>query len=364
MAGTAAVGALAACGSDPGSSSDEPAVTNASSDAAANDDERLAATTDVFAEFDNNGPGCAVAIRHPDGITDWQVGLADIERGAPIDADTVFDIGSVSKQITGGVIAALVLDDALGLDDVVGDYVEGLSVDIGATTIADLVHHTSGLPDYIELLDAELDEVTDADDALDAISASVATFEPGAEFEYSNTNYLLLAEAAATAGGDTFPALNDSLIFSRLGMDRSVVRDDQGTLLDAQATGYEEAGADWQPVSSSWRQTGDGAVHSTPRDLLAWSELFITGSADGEGVGSDEWVELMLSAGDVADEDGTSYGFGISVGNGIVSHAGSWIGYSSYLGIRPADEVAVAISCNIDELDAEGLGIAVLDIWT
>ncbi len=326
----------------------------------------MAATAEVFADFDEDGPGCAVAIRHTGGIAEWQVGLADVERNEPIAADTVFDIGSVSKQITGGVVAALVLDGAIVLDDVVGEYIDGLASGPGSATVADLVHHTSGFVDYVDLLDADIEDVTDASDALAAIRRSAPAFDPGTAFEYSNTNYLLLAQVSEAVSDRTFAELTESLVFSPLGMEQSIVRDDQGELLDGQAVGYERTGASWDPVMSKWRQTGDGAVHSTPLDLMRWSELFITGGRNefSNGVvGSDDWVELMLSAGDIDDDDGTGYGFGVSVGGGMVSHAGSWLGYSSWLGIRPADGVAVAVACNIDELDAEGLGLDVVDIW-
>ena len=363
---TAALAALcvgAACSSDVGPSTDERVDDGAGLD---DTDARLASTAQVFGDFDTNGPGCAVAIRHADGVAEWQVGLADIERDDPIDADTIFDIGSVSKQITGGVVAALVLDDAIVLDDPVGEYVDGLPPDLGAATIADLVHHTSGLEDYVDLLDADFEEVTDADDALAALRTSGSNFAPGTAFEYSNTNYFLLAQVSEVVSDQRFAELTETLVFSPLGMERSVVRDDQGELLDGQAVGYEPTGAGWDRAMSRWRQTGDGAVHSTPLDLVRWSELFMPGdrAADSDGVvGSDEWVELMLSAGAVDDDDGTVYGFGVSVGDGMVAHAGSWLGYSSWLGIRPAEGVAVAVACNIDGLDAEALGLDVLDIW-
>jgi CubicO group peptidase (beta-lactamase class C family) len=363
---TTALAALcvgAACSSDVGTSTAEDLDDAAELDAA---DPRLAATAQVFGDLDERGPGCAVAIRHADGVAEWQIGLADIERNDPIDADTVFDIGSVSKQITGGVVAALVLDGEIGLDDPVGEYISGLDAGLESATVADLVHHTSGLADYVDLLDADFEEVTDAGDALAAIRSSGPNFAPGTAFEYSNTNYFLLAQVSEVVSGQSFAELTDSLVFSPLGMEQSVVRDDQGELLDGQAVGYERTGTNWDPAMSRWRQTGDGAVHSTPLDLVRWSELFLTGdrAVDDGVVGSDEWIDVMLSTGDVEDDDGTGYGFGVSVGNGMVTHAGSWLGYSSWLGMRPSEGVAVALACNIDGLDAETLGLDVLEVWT
>ena len=328
-------------------------------------DSRVSASAELFGGLDVDGPGCSAAIRHLDGVHDVQVGLADVSGDAPITPDTIFDIGSVSKQMTAGVVAAQIIDGDLDLDEPITTYFDGLPPGSSAVTIEDLVHHTSGLPDYTELLDAELDEVTDAGDAIDAVRAADGlNFEPGTDFDYSNTNYVLLAELSALAGQADFVELSGQYIFEPLAMASTTVRDDQGDLLDGQATGYEQIGPDeFEIVSSSWRQTGDGAVHSTPRDVLRWAEVFITPTTDDAIVGSQEWVDSMLQPGSVSD-DGTDYAFGVSVGNGLISHSGSWIGYSSYLAIRPDAGTAVAISCNIDEFDADSLGNALLDIWS
>lgn len=346
----------------------DPSDDVVSQDGASGDDEfeaQRSQTDALFIDIGDDQPGCSAAVRHSGGVTAFQYGLADVQAGDPITVDTIFDIASVSKQMTAGVIAAQAIDGVIDLDEPVSSYFDGLPAGSESATISDLVHHTSGLPDYTELLDAEIDEITDADDAIDAVRAVPENnFEPGADFEYSNTNYVLMAELAASSADTSFVELSNEYIFAPLQMTSTVVRDDQGDPLDGQAIGYEETDSgDFEIVSSSWRQTGDGAVHSTPTDVLRWAEVFIEPTTGDDVVGSPEWVELMLQPGEVAD-DGTDYAFGLTVDDSMISHSGSWIGYGSYLVIHPDAGTAVAISCNIDGFDADSLGDALLDIWS
>ena len=326
--------------------------------------EAIEATEAVFAELDGARPGCTVAVRADGEDTVRSFGLADVEAGTELSATSIYDLASVSKQITAGAVALLALDGELSLDDDVTEW-----LDIGpfpeTITIGDLVHHTSGLPDYIPQLDAELSDVTTMDDAVEAITDGRdddPLFSPGTDFDYSDTNDVLLSLIVEEASGRSLADFTAERIFTPLGMDDSRVRDDQGTPLDRQAQGYEEVAESFAPVGSAWRQTGDGSVFAPPSDLLAWARPFLEGG-DGDGVGSSEWVELMQQTGPAPDGD-DEYGFGLVVGDGTLSHSGSWIGYSSALVMQPEEALAVAVACNVDRLDAESLAFDVLDVWT
>lgn len=330
------------------------------------DDELLAQTSAIFAEYDGDGPGCVVGIRWSGESHVMAFGMADVDAAEPLTFESIFDIGSVSKQFTAGAIALLVTDGDLALDTEVSSIVNiepfGASV-----SVSDLVHHTSGLPDYTELLDAEDDEVTTNDDVIKLVAADgfEPAFDPGTAFEYSNTNYVLLSRVVADVSGESLVDFSATRIFEPLGMSNSVVRDDQGDLLDGQAQGYGDDGGSWTPVGSSWQQTGDGAIHATIPDLLRWADLFLPGASDvGGGLGSPVWQQQMLEPGKV-DDDGSQYAFGIGIedGGNILAHAGSWIGYSSALTIEPSADVAVAVSCNIDDIDADELSREVLAVW-
>ena len=358
---------LGACALDPDNG--EPNINGEPSINEDQDDNRPAQTAAVFAEFDDASPGCAVAVRYGDGATYLgQFGQADLDAAAPISASTIFDIGSVSKQITAGAIALLVVEGDLSLDDDVTQIVDEIGPYNETITVGDLVHHTSGLPDYIDLLDAGDDEVTTMTDALQAIASPAGdpVVKPGTSFEYSNTNYVLLSVIVERVTGQSLGDYTQAAIFEPLGMDDSTVRDDQGALILGQAQGYEPDGDQWEPAGSSWQQTGDGAVHTTAADLLAWVDLFVADAQVGN-LGSPEWLNVMLAPGSVADEAG-EYGGGIEIiGSGdeqILRHGGSWIGYGSAIVMQPSEGRAVAVTCNIDGVEAEGLAASTFDIWS
>lgn len=345
---------------DGGRASNPDVVVMASSERAAMDA--------VFSDFDDESPGCAVAVRSDDGdYLDAQYGLADLDADEPITAETVFDIGSVSKQLTAGAVALLINDGELVLEDDITGLVNELGLYNDVITVSDLLHHTSGLPDYVELLDAEDDEATTMADALDVITSAQGDplVAPAVDFEYSNTNYVLLSIIVERTSSMSLAEFSATEIFEPLGMNASVVRDDQGMLFHHQAQGYADDEGEWMPAGSSWQQTGDGAVHSTPLDLLLWTELFFAEPAD-EGLGSDDWLDVMTSPGSVADGD-DRYGGGLElIGNGdnlILRHGGSWIGYGSALVMKPSAGLAVAVACNIDGVDAESLAAETFGIW-
>ena len=316
----------------------------------------------AVAGIDPDGAGCVVGARTPDGQQLATAGLADVEDGAAITEDTIFDIASVSKQMTAGAIALLVVDGDLSLDDPIDELLD-LPLDTTDVTVGDLLHHTSGLPDYTGLLDAGDDEVTTNDDAVTSLEDQELAFDPGTDFEYSNTNYQLLGQVVDVVTGEDLVTFSTQELFGPLGMDDTVVRDDQGDLLPGQAQGYEAAGDGWTAVGTSWQQTGDGAVHSTVPDLLRWAELFLDDPTE-EGLGSAAWLEVMTTPGPVLD-GGVGYGGGLAideVDDGLLlSHAGSWVGVASSLQMLPDAGLAVAVLCNGDDIDADGMASELLD---
>jgi CubicO group peptidase (beta-lactamase class C family) len=343
-----------------GLSTEDPAATATSA-------EQLDATDAVFADFDATTPGCAVGVLL-DGRTVVATGYggADLDAGTPMAADAVIDVASVSKQITAGAVMGLVVDGDLDLDDDITDWLPDLDVTPGTVTVADLVHHTSGLPDYIDLLDADLDEVTTADDALDAL-AGVDAEQPGTAFDYSNTGYFLLGQIVESVTGLTLVDHAAAEVFEPLGMTDSRYRDDQGRTPPGEAVGYyDEGDGTYEVAVGRWRQTGDGAVHTTATDLLRWARLFLD-PPTGDGIGSPEWLDLMRTPGPIPDVDGSRYGGGIGIddvdGAEVLFHSGGWTGVSSHLQIRTDDDLAVAVACNVDDLDAEALADEVVDIW-
>jgi len=319
----------------------------------------------VFADFDRAGsPGCAVGIADEGKIVvEEQYGQADLGAGTPITEETVFDVGSVSKQFTAASILLLEQDGALSLDDEVHGYVPELP-DYGEDVfLDDLLHHTSGIPDYIGLLfDAGFDErgVSTTADALAALVAEPELdFVPGTEFSYSNSNYFLLSLVVERVSGRSLRRFADERIFEPLGMDDSFFRDDSTEVIDNRALGY--ADGTFELYTSDWEQTGDGALHTTVGDLLAWADNFVTAK-----LGGDAFVASMLEPGQLDDGSFVDYSAGVVVtGAGrdlTISHSGAWVGYTADLEIFPEQDLAVAVTCNVT-VDPEALAAEAVDVY-
>lgn len=315
----------------------------------------------MLAVLDPGEPGCAAAVGIDDDIV-WEgaVGLAVLDPPKPIDATTIFDIASTSKQFTATAVLLLVEEGLLDLDDSLSSVVAGLPAWAETTTLAHLLHHQSGIPDYTDLLEQDYDERTTAEDALATLrQVEELDFDPGSAFEYSNSGYFLLSLVVESVSGDPLPELLDEQVFTPLGLDAVM---DPVPDLDGRAASYASEGDGFVTADSRWEQTGDGGVQTTPRELVRWAREYWEPTLGGEDLLSGR------TAGAVDDGDGARYGAGIVIsededGRTVLSHAGSWAGFVSDLMIMPEERIAVAVTCNLDEHDPTEMAGELLDLW-
>ncbi|MBM7808913.1 CubicO group peptidase (beta-lactamase class C family) [Geodermatophilus bullaregiensis] len=325
------------------------------------DVERSSARSDDLLErvLAADAPGCSAAVG-VDGEVVWAGarGLADLTTGRPISTSTTFDVASVSKQFTATAVLLLEQDGVLSLDDPLSRWVPGLPAWAGTVTVDHLVHQTSGIPDYLADLAAAGVQVTDRttqQDALAAIAAHPDLRHPAGErFEYSNSDYVLLAEVVAAAAGRPLPQFLADRVFGPL--DLAMVLDPSGA--DPGNTGTSSArshvraspGAPWEPAGSRFGQVGDGSVQTTPSELVRWADVYRTGVLGGRSL-------LDAQVGDPAPVEGsTGYGAGVYVDRGgALSHPGSWAGFLSGFAVSADRHVAVAVSCNGDQAGTDDL---------
>jgi len=289
-------------------------------------------------------------------------GVADTATGAKITTDTVFDIASVSKQFTATAILLLVDAGRLTLDDPLSEHVPGLPAWAATVTVAQLMHQTSGIPDYIGLLaDAgyQDSDPTTQEQALQAlVGVSSLEFEPGARFEYSNSNYLLLAEIVQRVSGEALPGYLSAQIFQPL--DLAMVMDPGGNIA-GKAKSYGQDGAGYAVADSAWRQVGDGAIQTTPSQLVRWADNYRTGE-----VGGQKLLDAQL-AGAVETDDGSDdrYGAGIYLlPDGALAHDGGWAGFVTAFHISTDRRSSVAVSCNAGDQDPAAIAEELGQIWT
>lgn len=168
-------------------------------------------------------PGAMVdVIRDGKVLLSKGYGLADLEHEVPITDATAFTVGSNSKQFTAFAIHLLAQDGKLTLDDDIRTYLPEVP-DFGKTiTIRHLLHHTSGLRDYFNLMFStgwRPDDVITQDDALTLVERQCAlNFAPGQEHMYSNTGYLLLGQNVQRVSGKALAQFARERIFEPLGM--------------------------------------------------------------------------------------------------------------------------------------------------
>ncbi len=321
----------------------------------------------VFAEYSRpDAPGCAVGV-YRDGTMLYArgYGLADLERRVPITPATVFDIGSTSKQFTAATIVLLAQEGKLSLDDDVRRFLPELPKYERTITVRQLLHHTSGIRDYIGLLrlaGMRYDDVTTADDALHMLVRQRAlNFAPGNEYLYNNSGYFLLSLVVERI---TKRSLRDEArdrIFAPLGMTHTQYLGSYNDIVPDRAIGYEPVRGSFQADMPRWLQLGDGAVFSTVQDLLHWEANSRTTQVGGAAMRDTMLTRGRLNSGKVLD-----YALGLMHGEhrGLttVMHGGSWGGYVAELVRFPAQRYGVAVLCNRADADPPTLALQVADV--
>jgi CubicO group peptidase (beta-lactamase class C family) len=327
------------------------------------------AVDQVFAEYAKAGsPGCALGVFR-DGKTIYAkgYGLANLEQNVPITPQTVFDIGSTSKQFTAASILLLEKQGKLSVNDDVRKYVSELP-DYGHTiTILNLLNHTSGLRDYLTLMSLaaiNLDGVTTDDDALAIIARQKKlNFEPGSEYLYSNSGFFLLSVIVKRTSGKTLRDFAQENIFTPLAMTHTQYRDDHTALIPNRALAYDrKENGPYVLDVSYFEQTGDGAVHTTVADLQKWDENFYSAQ-----VGGKEFLAEIQQQGRLAGGKSLDYAKGLAIGDyrGLhtVSHGGSWGGYRAQLLRFPEQHFSVACLCNTGGADTTRLARGVAEVF-
>jgi CubicO group peptidase (beta-lactamase class C family) len=345
-------------------------VSQAASAAAPNlpDEKAKAAIDEIFADLTSPGsPGCALAVAR-DGkiIYEKGYGLASIELNVPITPQTIFDIGSTSKQFTAASILLLEKQGKLSVSDDIRKYIPELPDYGHKITILHLLNHTSGLRDYLELMTlagTNIDSVTDDDDALKIIARQKAlNFEPGSDWLYSNTGFFLLSTIVKRVSGKTLREFAAENIFQPLEMTQTQYRDDHTHLIPNRALAYEEKDHGYALSVSYFEQTGDGAVHTSVEDILKWDENFYTGK-----VGGKPFLAELQESGHLNNGKKLDYAKGLFVheyrGLPAVDHGGAWGGYRAQLLRFPGQHFSVACLCNLANAGPDRRAYRVADVY-
>ena len=311
----------------------------------------------LFAEWDRpDSPGCALGVIQDGKLVHTRgFGQASLEHSVPITPHTVFDVGSMSKQFTAASIGLLVQDGKLGVEDDIHEWVSELA-DFGVpVTLDHLMHHTSGLPDYLMLLVAKGWHFTDWTRPADALAVLAGVkqldFAPGTRFAYSNTNYFLLSLVIERAGGQPFQDFARERLFAPLGMTETLLLHDHSLVVPHRATGYTpRTGGGFGVEMSDFEQLGDGGVQTTVEDLVRWDANFYAHT-----VGGDALQTFLHATGTLADGKPIVYARGLFVdelgGLRRVRHGGAWAGYRAELMRFPEHRTSIVCLCNLNTMN-------------
>ncbi len=332
--------------------------------------ESLEAKVDrVFAEWDKpDSPGAALSVvKDREIIYKRGYGIANLEYDIPIAPTTVFDIASVSKQFAGFAIATLLHEGKLSLDDDIRMHLPDVP-DFGTKiTIRHLVHHTSGLRDWVQALviaGGEMDDVISFKHILKMVRRQKElNFEPGTAFLYSNTGYNLLAEIVEKITGDSFREWTDANIFKPLAMTSTHFHDDHEMIVKNRAYSYlsiKDNG--FKNAVNNLTALGSSSLYSTVEDLAKWIMNF-----DNARIGGQAVIEQMHQRGVLNNGEQISYAFGLDIGEyralKTVGHGGSWRGFRSHLLCFPDQKFGIVILCNLDTFNPLNLARKIADIY-
>jgi CubicO group peptidase (beta-lactamase class C family) len=296
-------------------------------------------------------PGCSAAVaKHGQVVWAGAGGLADLATKTPDTTSTRFDIASVSMQFTATAILMLQRDGKLALSDPIAKYVSGLPAWGTTITLDQLMHHTSRIPDYWVELDKEgigITQPASQQTTLNAIRRE-KKLSPGSGFEYSNSNYVLLAAVVEKVSGMPLPKYLAQRIFTPLGLAMVVAPTLKGPDV---ALSYDD---NLKLQVGGWTAYGYSGIITTPSELARWGDQYRAGDI----------IRDDFEVGAVDQGTGVKYAAGINIEvNGDLSHSGRIEGYLTDFTVSKDRDTVIAVMCNGHTSNRAGLKAALWRVW-
>ena len=299
-------------------------------------------------------PGMSIAIIKDGKITKAAgYGFANLETKTPATADSVYQIGSVTKQFTATALLMLMEEGKIGLDDPLSKYLTDIPGTWKSITIRQLLNHTSGIKSYTSVKDFEKNLRKDFthSELLALVEKEPLEFTPGTQWGYSNTGYFLLGLVIEKASGKPYATFMTERIFQPLGMTATRIND-LHAIVPNRATGYSRTPEGFVngEYTSPTQPYAAGAIISTVTDLAKW-DIALT---NGKFLKADTWKAAWTPA-KLTDGKTTEYGMGWQLderkGHKRVYHGGGIPGFLSFVLRLPNDKLSVIVLTNSDASD-------------
>ncbi len=318
--------------------------------------------------IDDETPGLGVLVMKGGEVIHMKgYGVADVASGKKVDADSLFDLASLSKQMTALVAMLQIRDGLYHGDTPVSKFLPVFAQTEfagRAVTVGDLVHHLSGLTDYLsgdETLDYRA-ETTNAQ-VLEWLAKQPQDHAAGEKFDYSNSGYVALGSLVAAADKSyTLSEVLHARLWDQLGMESTgLVRPAHP---DRVVSGYKGGGGKFESSDDTTAMEGDGNVFTSLRDLARYEHALARHELWPEEATDELFANGTYDNGKpIRDEEGNGYGFGWTVeeadGEKYATHTGSWTGTATYYQRNLTSGVTVIVLANNEDAGVVPLAEAI-----
>ncbi len=311
-------------------------------------------------------------------------GVTDLRTLAPIDASTNFRLASFTKQFTAACIMLLARDGKLRYDDHLTDFFPEFPAYGKSITVRNLLNHTSGLPDYEELLmkqypdtpPEKIPQILDAGVLKLLERQTSGKFAPGSRWEYSNSGYAVLAMIVERVSGKSFGQFLRERIFTPLQMKNTIAYEKGKNEVAHRAYGHTKDKDGWQQTDQSPTSAvlGDGGIYSSLDDLAKWDRALREHTLLSAAEMEPALTPVQPTDGPAKFSEGraVSYGFGWFLdpyrGHKRMSHDGETIGFRTTIqrfpdDLHPEDQLTIIVLANRVDIDPEELALKVADLY-
>jgi CubicO group peptidase (beta-lactamase class C family) len=307
---------------------------------------------------DNAFMGTVLVAESDKILLDRGYGMASLEWSIPNTPDAKFRLGSLTKQFTATLILLLQQDGKLKIQDPISQYLTDAPKTWSKITIAELLGHTSGIPNFTNLKEFGKWRMPPhtPDEIIDFFRDKPLDFEPGNKFSYSNSGYEVLGTIIEKVSGERYGDMLRERIFDPLGMKDTGLDNDE-RILPKRAEGYQpgEHGLQVARSESMTVPWAAGSIYSTTHDLLTWVHALFGGK-----VLSADSLKLMTTAGK------GDYGMGLGIqtkdGVRIITHNGGIEGFNTSLTWVPDRSIAVVVLSNVNGGAPDQMSSQLIDV--
>lgn len=295
-------------------------------------------------------PGLALCVlSHGSVLAAGAYGIADLENGVPVSAESRFSIASTTKEFTAAAILRLAESGALRLGDDVSRFLPDFPIRNRGVTIERLLDHTAGIRNLQDLGDRYWSQThfgATTRQLVDLFRNEPLDFEPGTDFRYSNSGYVLLGAVIEAASGETYGQYIERHFLRPLGLHHTSAPASL-VLIDHRVHPYWYNGTSF--VNAAFFDPSQGfsmgGIYTTAEDLARWTEALHHGRIVGPF-----FYQRMITPGMLADGAEITYGYAMELGSiggrHVYSHPGGGVGFISQALYVPEEDLTIAVLGN------------------